>query len=122
MVTGNPLARLWTDRCTVIVREKYTRENGSTGFRDKAVLEDEPCRLSFFQTYHAAVNGGEKDMLTPELAQKAKLFLSPDAAIPPGSALDVTRGAHTVRYALSGQPARYRNHQEIVLELFQRWA
>ena len=54
--------------------------------------------------------------------QTTTLFISPDVVIEPGSKIVVTQNGKTVAYKQSGEPALYNTHQEIILELFERWA
>ena len=55
--------------------------------------------------------------------QITKLFIAPDITITPRSNIEVTNafGEVTV-YKSSGEPAKYQTHQEIVLELVERYA
>ncbi len=81
------------------------------------VLEGQPCKLSF-ETLQAAAQSGSAAAVT----QAVKLFVSPDVQIRPGSKITVTQDGATADYTYSGVPAVYRTHQEIMLELFEKWA
>lgn len=81
------------------------------------VLEDQPCRLSF-ETLGVA-NQSDSGAA---VSQTAKLFVSPEARIKAGSKITVTQDGATIDYTHSGIPAIYPTHQEIILELFERWA
>ncbi len=118
MVT-DALNRLWKDLCKVSVRTPYPRPNQSTGFREEVIMEDVPCKLSFD---HAASSPATPEERASQLGQRVKLFLGPDREIPPGSKITVTHNGKTVDYTHSGPPAVFTNHQEIPLELFDRWA
>lgn len=108
---------LWTDACTVTVREPVTDpETHLTDFQEREILTDEPCRVSF-QSVAAAGEGS-----TAAVTQTVKLFLQPDVEIPPGSRITVVRDGNQLLYTRSGEPARYPGHQEIQLELWQKWA
>lgn len=114
---GSALRTLWTDRCTLIVREEVTDPDAHlTGFRETVRFEDEPCRLSFGALAPAA---GEPLAV---VGQVVKLFLDPALDIPPGSKLAVTHRGRTEDYAQSGKAAIYSAHQEIPVELFGGWA
>lgn len=82
-----------------------------------SVVEGQPCRLSFekiaatVQTDTAAA-----------VSQGIKLFLAPEITVNPGSKIVVTQAGITAEYQLSGVPAVYESHQEIMLELFRGWA
>lgn len=112
---------LYRDTCTVIVREKVTRANQSTGFQEKVKLENQPCKISFSKAILAQPTAGN-DGIASAITQEIKLFISPDLAIPPGSKIIVTHFGKETAYKGSGVPAVFANHQEIRLELFDQWA
>ncbi|HBH93774.1 MAG: hypothetical protein PUD90_09510 [Clostridia bacterium] len=109
--------KLYDGRCTITVREEYEKENGATGFRENAVIADEPCRLSFSSV--SATSEGDAMATT---SQAVKLFIAPEIAVPEGSRIDVTQNGITTSYRQSGTPAVYSSHQEITLELYKRYA
>lgn len=82
-----------------------------------AVLVGQPCRLSF-ETLKTA----QQTESAAAVTQVIKLFLSPEIRVKPGSKVTVTQDGVTVDYKCSGVPAVYPTHQEIILELFDRWA
>ena len=104
--------------CDVIQEEKYKKENKSTGFKETKILENEKCKLSF-----ETVTKDIKDDVKANVIQITKLFIKPEITIKPGSKIEVTNvtGIKTI-YKSSGQPAIYQTHQEIVLELDERYA
>ena len=75
-----------------------------------------PCKLSFSNSPAAEGNGAA---VTRQ--QSVKLFLSPDITVKPGSKIVVTQNDIIQAYKNSGTPAVYATHQEITLELFERW-
>lgn len=81
------------------------------------VLEKQPCKLSF-ETLKATVQTDSVATVT----QITKLFISPDVSINAGSKITVTQDNVTTDYTSSGVPAVYPTHQEIVLELFEKYA
>lgn len=81
------------------------------------VLENQPCRLSF-ETIQAAAQSSSG----AAVSQTAKLFVSPEVQIKAGSKITVIQDGSTTDYIHSGIPAIYPTHQEIILELFERWA
>lgn len=81
------------------------------------VLENQPCKLSFEPVKTAAISD-----TAAAVTQITKLFVSPDISIKPGSKITVTQDGITTDYTHSGVPAVYPTHQEILLELFERWA
>lgn len=78
------------------------------------VLENQPCKLSYEQIN---TTSGE----VPAVAVSAKLFISPDVEIKAGSKIVVTQNNVTTAFANSGEPGRFSNHQEIMLNLFEKW-
>ena len=99
--------------CTVKVRQEYEKPNKATGFREVAVLEDEPCHLQYTNAGPA-----ESGDASTSISQQIRLFLSPDKEIPAGSKIIVNLTA----FKLSGVPAKYKTHQEIELKLWDRWS
>lgn len=81
------------------------------------VLENQPCKLSF-ETLKSAIQTDTAAAVT----QVTKLFVSPDVSIRAGSKITVKQDNVTVDYTCSGVPAVYPTHQEIILELFERYA
>lgn len=111
------LEKLWKDRCTAIQRTEVTDPDTKlTGFEEKIILRDQPCKLSF-ETLSSA--DGDPVAAT---AQAVKLFLSPDVAIPAGCRVTVTHQGNQLDYASSGLPGVFTNHQEICLKPFRGWA
>jgi hypothetical protein len=111
------LQKLWTDRCTVIVRVKKKDEQSKlTDFVEETLFEEEPCKLSF----ESLSTTGEGNV--PSLGQAAKLFMSNEKEVPAGSKIIVTRQGKTFTFARSGEPGWFTWHQEINLELWKRWA
>lgn len=108
---------LYDGKCTIIEHQKVKKENKSTGFSDVTVLKDQPCRLSF-----KTIKNTEQSKTAASLIQVTKVFLAPDIEVKPGSKLIITQDGVTTEYKNSGKPAMYKTHQEIILELFDRWA
>lgn len=116
--TRQALERLFTDRCTVLVKEQSVDPvTGETLFEGAALLEGEPCRLSF-SALHVADGERAAQALLP-----CKLFLQRECKVPAGSELVVTRsGGEVLHFKCSSPPAIYSNHQEIALARAERWA
>ena len=85
--------------------------------KEVAVLEDEPCRLSY-----SSVSAVDQTESAAKTAQVAKLFLSPDVQIKPGAKITVTQAGVVRTFECSGVAAVYPTHQEIVLKLAERYA
>lgn len=109
---------LYTGRCDVIEHRKVNNADGSTSFKDVPVVEGQPCRLSFSRTTGSDVTSEH----AAAVSQSIKVFIAPELVIKPGSKLVITQNGITTAYMSSGFPAYYSSHQEIELELFERWA
>lgn len=102
---------------TVTEHRKVRNEQTKlTGIEEVVVLENQPCRLSFESG--APV---QQSQTAAAVSQTVKLFISPDVVISPGSKLTVTQNGVTTDYTRSGIAAVYPTHQEIMLDLFERW-
>lgn len=117
---GNPLKKLWRDRCTIFVRQKVKDPTTKlTNFIEVPVINEEPCKLSIESV--SAASGGH----VATVSQSVKLFLAPELEIPAGSKIVVTRQAPVPReftYAQSGTPGLFTNHQEIALVPWRGYA
>lgn len=109
---------LYDGKCTITEHVKVKKENKSTGFNEVIVLENQPCRLSFntINTATATETGASS------ISQVVKLFIAPEIEVKPGSKLTICQNDITTDYESSGEPAFYKTHQEIVLELFKGWS
>lgn len=96
------------------VRDEVTK---LTEQKDVVVFENQPCKLSF-ETSKSA----QQTESAAGITQIIKLFLAPETTVKPGSKVTVTQDGMTADYKCSGVPAVYPTHQEIILELFKRWA
>lgn len=113
------LESLYTGRCDVIEHKKIKKRNGSTGFKDVKVMEDIPCRLSYKNI--GSTTTVQEENKASRVNQVITLFLNTDIVINPGSKIVVTQNGRTVSYKKSGKASIHSNHQEIILELFDRW-
>ncbi len=103
---------------TIIEHHKIKDEQSKlTYFKDKVILENQPCKLSF-KNLSTAKQGESAATIT----QTIELFISPDITIKPNSKIIVTQAGVTTDYTYSGVPAVYDTHQQIILELFTEWA
>ena len=85
--------------------------------KTKITTEDEPCRLSY-----SSVSAVDQTESAAKTAQVTKLFLSPDVQIKPGAKITVTQVGVTQNYKCGSVAAVYPTHQEIVLQLSERYA
>ncbi len=81
------------------------------------VYSDQPCHLSI-----EGKAADDQSASAASITQTTKLFISPDLTIKPGSKITVTQAGVTTVYTHSGKSAVYDTHQEIVLDLFEKWA
>ena len=114
----NAIESMYFGVVTVTERQKVKDEKTKlTKTEDVVVLENQPCRLSFEKLQAAAQSDA-----AAAVAQGVKLFVSPDVSIKAGSKLTVTQNGVTADYTRSGASAIYPTHQEIMLELFKKYA
>lgn len=92
-------------------------ETKATSQQEVLKLQDVPCHLS-----RSSIPAANQTESAASVEKEVKLFCSPDIEIPAGSKITVTQAGITESYKLSGIPAVYVTHQEITLELFERYA
>lgn len=116
-LTQKAIESLYDGKCTVYeyqsIKDPITK---ITKKEPVPVLMDQPCRLSISNVTSAEAG------TAASISQAAKLFISANISIKPGSKISVTQNGITTEYQRSGQPAQYSNHQEISLDLFKGWA
>lgn len=103
--------------CTITEHQKIKKANKSTGFKEVAVSENQPCKLSYEKiksTSHAET--------AALVVQTAKVLISPEIIIKPGSKMTIIQNGVTTEFKSSGEPAMFGSHQEIILELFKGWS
>lgn len=116
------VAMMYKDTCTIVERQKVKDPSTKkTEFKEVIVLKDQPCRLAYKSFPETSVDN------VARMTQQVKLFLSPQIKVNVGSKLIVTqkydsREDLVTEFSSSGVPAVYPSHQEISLELFERWA
>lgn len=109
---------MWKDTCSVYIQDKKKNESTKrTEFVEVALFENQPCKLSF-----ESLTTTKETNHAPSVTQGAKLFIDNGLTIPSGAKIVVTRQGKTFTYQSSGEPGVFTNHQEINLELFERWA
>ncbi len=115
-VVRKTLEKLYIGRCNVFVYENKQDEQSKKIKQELNLLyEDIPCRLSYSSSPKTNVdNVGTK-------SQDIKVFLSCDFVIPTGSMLEICQNGVKAKYKSSGSPKLYSSHQEIELELSERW-
>ena len=99
--------------CTILEKKKVKDETTkATTLMDMAVLNNQPCRLS----YSSSGAANQTDTVS-NIEQAIKLFIAPEIKIIPGSKLRITQNGVAADYISSGIPAVYETHQEVCLEL-----
>lgn len=118
VIARRALEATYDGRCTVTECQKVKDPKTKiTSEKEVVILEEEPCRLSY-----SNVSSVDQTEAVAKTVQVTKLFLSPDVQIKPGAKITVTQAGVTQIYESSGVPAIYQTHQEIVLELSERYA
>lgn len=120
-MVNSPLVRLWKDTFTVTVRMPYKRENKSTGFREFISIQNEPCKVSYSDNIAFNLLTDSDGVASP-LKKTVKLICSSDLDIPAGSKISITHHGQTIDYTHSSQPSVFTHHQEILLDIFEKWA
>lgn len=115
--TRKAIESLYGGKCSITEYQKIKKQNGSTGFQETTVIENQPCRISF-----KTVTGAKEGAMNQSITQVIKLFIAPEIAVKTGSKITVTQNGTTTEYKSSGKPAMYETHQEIILELFDGWS
>lgn len=104
--------------CTVTEHQQVTDERSHlTTHQDVVVIQDQACHLSF-----ETIKSADQSDTAAAITQITKLFIAPEITIKPGSKITVVQSGTTGEYTHSGVPAVYDTHQEIILELFERWS
>lgn len=85
--------------------------------KEVLVYRNWPCKLSYEK-----INSTNQSTGIAEQSMSTKLFISPDIEIKAGSKIVVTQNGVTTSFSNSGMPGRFTNHQEIMLEMFERWS
>ena len=111
------IEKMYIGRCTITEhRQQVDEDTKQTKFVDVDLFSDIPCRLSF------STLKSTSDETVAAVSQTTKLFLAPEINVPAGCKITVTQNSRTTEYKQSGEPSMYSSHQEIQLQLFQRWA
>lgn len=109
---------LYNDTCTIYRFDTITDEETHLTKESKVVFsKDIRCRISF-----SSISSAGNARTADGVAQSIKLFLDPEIVVPAGCIIAVTRQGQTTEYERSGVPSFYRTHQEVPLELSQRYA
>lgn len=108
---------LYNDTCTIYTYKQIKNvKTGVTEQQKDVYAKNIPCRISF--SNFPSTSDDEQAKIT----QGVKLFINPEIKIPAGSFITITRQKTATDYACTGQPAMYKTHQEINLELYKDYA
>ena len=112
------IEQLYEDTCTIYEEHEVTDEDTNITSTDTvAVIENQPCKISF---ENLSTTSDSDNVAEQKIA--VKLFLAPEIDVKPGSTIEVTHNGETVKYSNSGVAGKFYTHQEINLELEERWA
>ncbi len=122
-ITRAAAESLYDSVCRVVVRKKNKAADGSTRFEDEVLYEELSCRIAYESVASAKRSSRfdrlnftrKNDTLAAEISATVRLFVPPDAEIPPGSEIVVSKAGKEYRFASSGIAAVYPGHREIVL-------
>ncbi len=109
--------------CRVITKRKSKAADGSVRFKNVILYEDLPCRISYESVGSAKKSSRlerpnstrKNDTLAAEISAYVRLFVSPSADIPPGSAVVVSKAGKEFHFVAAGIAAVYPGHKEIVM-------
>lgn len=104
------IEKLYIDSCSIYEYQNVVK-NYITNKEEVLVHENVPCKIT-----HKTITSASSGVFSG-ISLTSKLIINPEIVIKPGSKILVTRDGVTTAYKSSGQPARYTNHQEIILEL-----
>lgn len=109
---------LYLDSCNIYEYQNVKDPETKISKKQEVLIqEDIPCKLSYSSIDTAPVSDGaaQRNII-------AKLFISPETEVKPGSKLVVLHNGENTDFASSGDPGIYPDHKEIMLKLFERWA
>lgn len=114
--TRAAIESLYNGICDVWEYRLVSLPNKASAYKEVKVHEKIPCRLS-----HVSNSPSNRTETVNAVDEDIKLFISPDISIKSGSKIVVTWYSETKEYTNTGEPARYSNHQEILLTKFEGW-
>lgn len=116
------IERLYKGLCTVKIWAEVTDPiTHVTEHKEVDLFIDQKCKLSSGGSAFVA-NSAKQSTGPAFVTQTKKLFLAPELVVPPGSKIVVTQNGVTTEYTRSGQPSVYMDHQEISVDLFERYS
>ncbi|MEK4452816.1 ABC transporter ATP-binding protein [Paenibacillus sp. FSL L8-0506] len=98
--------------CTVSeMKDVKDPVSGKTRQQPVIVFADEPCGLS-----QSTLPSATQTVTSDKVEYDAKLFISPDVTIKPGSRITVQQNGMEFKGEQTGKAFRYATHQEIKLK------
>lgn len=98
--------------CTVSeMKDVKDPVSGKTRQEPVVVFADEPCGLS-----QSTLPSATQTVTSDKVEYDAKLFISPDVTIKPGSRITVQQNGMEFKGEQAGKAFRYATHQEIKLK------
>lgn len=111
------IEQTYTSTCAVTERQKVKKPNGSTGFEEVKVLEEQPCLMIYKTVSSASISEP-----AAAINQGTVLLIAPEVEIKPGSKITINQNGKVSDYSRSSIPAVFSTHQEINLESFEGYA
>jgi len=109
---------LYTGTCSIYQYQDVTDETTKlTRKSEVLVAESLPCRLSF-----ESLSKAQQSDTAAGVNQVVKLILAPETDVMSGSKIVIEQNGKVFTYQVSGVPAVYYSHQEILLDIFRGWA
>lgn len=105
------MEKRYRGRCDITALSQRKSDSGITELTEETVIEDMPCLLSF-----EGLRVAESTETAAKTYQRAKLFISPDIRVASGSKVTVRQDGMEREYVMSGIPAVYPTHREIMLK------
>ncbi|MNO22868.1 hypothetical protein D3C76_126560 [compost metagenome] len=98
--------------CTVTeMKDVKDPVSGKTQQQPIIVLANKPCGLS-----QSTLPSATQTVTSDKVEYDAKLFISPDVVIKPGSRITIVQDGMTFEGEQAGKPFKYPTHQEIKLK------
>lgn len=119
VITRKVIEDTYTGTCDIYVhksvKDPVTKQTSKADVKQNDVPIK--CGLSH-KNISTTADGDGADKLVMQI----ELFMAPEISVPAGSKIIVTQDGVTQEFAMSGIPAIYTTHQEIMLDIFKRWA
>lgn len=109
---------LYIGKCSIIQYQDITDATTKLTRKGEVVVaENLPCRLSF-----ELLSKAQQSDTAAGISQVVKLILAPEIDVMTGSKIVIEQNEKSFVYQVSGVPAVYYSHQEILLDIFRGWS